>query len=189
VSASEPMGARPSEASILLDSPAMSDTLHWYAIRTRSRHEKVVANQLQTQGVHVFLPLISQSRKWSDRRKQVEMPLFPGYTFVRITYLSPDRVRVLRTHGVSGFVGANGTGTPIPDDQIAGIQKLLTHHVPCKEYPFLKVGQRIRIRGGALDGLEGILIALDGARTLVISVEPIQRSLCVQIDGYNIETI
>jgi len=167
-----------------------SDGSRWYAIRTRSRHEKVVAQQLETQGINVFLPLLSEVRKWSDRHRQIETALFPGYTFVRIAYSSRERLRVLQTHGVAGFVGASGAaGTPIPDDQIAGIRTLITHNVPFKEYPFLRVGQRIRIRGGALDGLEGLLVALNGARTMVLSVEPIQRSLCVQVDGYNIEII
>ncbi len=167
-----------------------SDGARWYAIRTRSRHEKVVAQQLETQGINVFLPLLSEVRKWSDRHRQIETALFPGYTFVRIAYSSSDRLRVLQTHGVASFVGASGAaGTPIPDDQIASIRTLITHNVPFKEHPFLRVGQRIRIRGGALDGLEGLLVALNGARTLVVSVEPIQRSLCVQVDGYNIEII
>ncbi len=167
-----------------------ADAACWYAIRTRSRHEKVVAQQLETQGIDVFLPLLSEVRKWSDRRKQIETALFPGYTFVRIAYCSGDRLRVLQTHGVANFVGASGTtGTPIPDDQIASIRTLITHNVPFKEYPFLRVGQRIRVRGGSLDGLEGMLVAINGSRTLVISVEPIQRSLCVQVDGYNIEVI
>jgi len=166
------------------------DGTRWYAIRTRSRHEKVVAHQLETQGINVFLPLLSEVRKWSDRHKQIETALFPGYAFVQIAYSSGDRLRVLQTHGVANFVGASGAeGTPIPDDQIASIRTLITHNVPFKEYPFLRVGQRVRIRGGALDGLEGLLVALNGARTLVISVEPIQRSLCVKVDGYNIEVI
>lgn len=166
------------------------DATRWYAIRTRSRHEKVVAHQLESQGINVFLPLLSELRKWSDRNKQIETALFPGYTFVRIAYSSGDRLRVLQTHGVANFVGASGAeGTPIPDDQIESIRTLITSNVPFKEYPFLRVGQRVRIRGGSLDGLEGLLLAVNGARTLVISVEPIQRSLCVKVDGYNIEVI
>jgi len=166
------------------------DATRWYAIRTRSRHEKVVAHQLESQGINVFLPLLSELRKWSDRNKRIETALFPGYTFVRIAYSSGDRLRVLQTHGVANFVGASGAeGTPIPDDQIESIRTLITSNVPFKEYPFLRVGQRVRIRGGSLDGLEGLLVAVNGARTLVISVEPIQRSLCVKVDGYNIEVI
>jgi transcriptional antiterminator NusG len=166
------------------------DATHWYAIRTRSRHEKVAAHQLESQGIDVFLPLVSEVRKWSDRRKQIEAALFPGYAFVQIAYSSGDRLRVLQTHGVANFVGASGAvGTPIPDNQIESIRTLISRNVPFKEYPFLRVGQRIRIRGGSLDGLEGLLVALNGTRTLVISVEPIQRSLCIKVDGYNIEVI
>jgi transcription antitermination factor NusG len=149
----------------------------------------MVASQLTQQGFDVFLPVISQLRRWSDRRKLVEMPLFSGYTFARFVYFSADRVRILQSHGVCGIVSAKGVGLPIPEDQIAGIRTLLAHNIPFKEYPFLKVGQRIRIRGGALDGLRGILLAVNGSRSLVISVEPIQRSICVQIGDYHIESI
>ena len=161
----------------------------WYAIRTRSRHEKVAARELELLGITVFLPLIASVRQWSDRRTKVEMPLFPGYAFVQVGYLSPDRVRVLRTTGVVGFVGQNPSGTWIPDEQIGAIRTILEHGVPVKEHPFLNVGQRVRVRNGSLIGVEGILSAVKGARTLVISVEPIQRSLCVSLDDYEIEAV
>jgi transcription termination/antitermination protein NusG len=161
----------------------------WYAIRTRSRHEKVAARELELQSIAVFLPLIGSIRQWSDRRTKVEMPLFPGYAFVRVGYLSPDRVRVLRTTGVVSFVGQNPAGTWIPDEQIESIRTILERGVPVKEHPFLNVGQRVRVRNGSLSGVEGILVAVKGARTLVISVEPIQRSLCISLDDYQIEAL
>lgn len=161
----------------------------WYAVRTRSRHEKLVARQLETQGIESFLPVVTQVRNWSDRRKQVETPLFSGYAFLRMIQSSDDRVRVLQTQGVVSFVGVHGTGIPIPDRQIDDIKTLVASKIPYDERPFLRLGQRVRVRGGALDGVQGILVAENGDRSLVISVEPIQRSLCVRVAGYEVEAV
>jgi len=164
------------------------DVPQWYAIRTRSRHEKIVAEQLQTQSIESFLPLVKRTRVWSDRKKEVEMPLFSGYSFARLVLYSPDRLRVLQTHGVAGFVGVRGVGIPVPEGQIENLRTLLANGIPMKDRPFLQVGQRVRIRGGVLDGIEGIL-ATQNDRNLVISVGPIHRSLSVCIDGYHFEPI
>jgi transcription antitermination factor NusG len=128
-------------------------------------------------------------RQWSDRRKEVELPLFPGYAFVRVSYFSGDRVRVLRATGVVSFVGPNAPGSSIPDEQIDAIRTLLVGKVSVNNHPFLKVGQRVRIRGGSLSGVQGILMAVNGLRSLVISVEPIQRSLSIRLDGYEVEVL
>ncbi|MGC2611261.1 MAG: UpxY family transcription antiterminator, partial [Candidatus Sulfotelmatobacter sp.] len=162
------------------------DVPQWYAIRTRSRHEKIVADQLERQSIESFLPLVKSTRKWSDRKKEVELPLFSGYSFARLAFYSPDRLRVLRTHGVAGFVAMRGVGIPVPEGQIESLRTLLANKIPMIDRPFLQVGQWVRIRGGALDGIEGILAAQDD-RNLVISVEPIHRSLSVCIDGYRFE--
>lgn len=163
--------------------------LQWYAIRTRSRHEKVVERQLQGQAIEVFYPVSSQIRQWSDRRKLVESPLFPGYVFVHIAPSPEEKVRVLRTHGVVDLVGYQGQGISIPGDQIDAVRALVNGNVPYTKHAFLKVGQRVRVRGGSLDGVEGILVAHNGARNLVISVEPIERSLSIRIEGYQVEPI
>ena len=174
--------------SVPVTSVTASDA-KWYAIRTRSRHEKVAARELDAQGICAFLPLMTSIRQWSDRRTKVEMPLFPGYAFVRVDYFSGDRVRVLRTTGVVDFVGQKTDGSSIPDEQIESIRTILIRNVPVKDHPFLSVGQRIRVRNGALSGVEGILVAVKGTRQLVISVEPIQRSLCISLDDYQIENL
>jgi transcription antitermination factor NusG len=169
--------------------PLSTYEAHWYAVKTRSRHEKVVAHQLQNQEITTFLPLITQVRRWSDRKKTVQVPLFPGYAFVRLTPSAEQYVRILRIHGVSSFVGVRGQATPIPEKQIADIQLLLTSNAAYSICPFLKVGQKVRIRGGCLDGVEGLLIARNGDQNLLISVEPMQRSLAVNIQGYDVEPI
>jgi transcription antitermination factor NusG len=163
--------------------------LQWYALRTRSRHERVVIQQLSAQGFETFLPTITETHRWSDRKKQVEVPLFSGYTFVRFAYSHEERVRVLRAHGTVGLVGMQGVGVAIPDSQIDDIRKLLLNKVPLRKHGFLRIGQRVRIRGGALDGVEGILTAENGDRSLVISVDPIQRSLSIRVEGYEVEPV
>lgn len=161
----------------------------WYAVRTRSRHEKMVSEQFMRQGIESFLPLAKRTHTWTDRTKEVELPVFAGYSFVRMVFSSPDRLRVLQTHGVAGFVGIRNMGTAIPDTEIEDIRTLLAGGVPFEERTFLRVGQRVRIRGGSLDGVEGILSAHDEDQSLVVSVELIQRSLCVRIQGYAVEPV
>lgn len=163
--------------------------LEWYAIRTRSRHERVVERQLQGQEIEVFYPVTSQMHLWNDRRKLVESPLFPGYVFVHIAPRPEDRVRVLRIHGVVQLVGKPGEGTPIPSEQMEAVQALLTSNTPFTQHAFLKVGQRVRVRGGSLNGVEGILVAQNGSRNLVISVAPIERSLSIRVEGYEVEPL
>jgi transcription antitermination factor NusG len=158
-------------------------------VRTRSRHEKVAARELEAQGIPVFLPLTTSIRQWSDRRTKVEMPLFPGYAFVRVDYLSGERVRVLQATGVVSFVGPKPSDSSIPDEQIESIRTILIRKVPIEDHPFLTVGQRIRVKNGSLSGVEGILLAVKGSQTLVISVEPIQRSVCIRLEDYEIETV
>jgi transcription antitermination factor NusG len=163
--------------------------LNWFAIRTRSRHEKVVERQLEGQGIEVFCPVLRQIHNWSDRRKLVESPLFPGYAFVRIAHSPEERVRVLRAHGVVDLVGYQGQAISIPREQIEAVRAVVANNLQFTKHAFLRVGQRVRVRGGSLDGVEGILMAQNGARNLVISVEPIQRSISISIDGYEVEAV
>ena len=162
---------------------------HWYAVHTRARHEKIVTTRLQHLGITTFLPTFTEVRRWSDRRKRVEFPLFSCYAFVHLPWVPELRAKVVRTDGVLGFVGFGGGAIPIPDVEIQNIRTLLNSMVPYTPYPFLKIGQRVRIRGGALDGVEGILLARNGSNSLVISVEPIQRSLAFKIDGYSVVAV
>jgi transcription antitermination factor NusG len=161
----------------------------WYAIHTRARHEKAVVAQMQNHGITTFLPLVTQVHRWSDRRKVVQLPLFSCYAFVRLVPRPEFLVKVLQTDGVLRFVGPRGEGVAIPDGEVENIRTLLASSAQCTSHPFLTVGQRVRIRGGSLDGIKGILISRNGDRTLVISVEPIQRSLAVSIDDYQVEAI
>lgn len=169
--------------------PSALEQLQWYAIQTYSRHEKKVATQVQEKGIYTFLPLVTQVHRWSDRRKIVQVPLFRGYVFVQIVCSAEIRLCVLQTAGVARFVGIQGRGIPIPDKQIESIRTLLEQDVPFAPYPFLRVGQRVRIRGGSLDGIEGILVAKNSDRSLVVSVDLIRRSLAIRVAGYDVEAV
>jgi len=161
----------------------------WYAVLTRARHEKTIAHRLGQQGITTFLPLVREVHRWSDRRKIVELPLFSCYVFVRLNSSAEQRMRVLGLDGVFSFVGVRGAGTAIPDSQIDAVRTLISQEVPWHNHPFLKIGQRVRIRSGALDGVEGVLMARDGENTLVVSIDAIQRSLAVRIEGYDVEAL
>jgi transcription termination/antitermination protein NusG len=160
----------------------------WYAIRVRPRFEKKAESQLHKKGIETFLPLLRQVRWWSDRRKMVEVPLFSGYEFVHV-HLSPnERLRVLQTAGVMNFVGFTAGATPVKDEQLESLRRLLATTNNCCMHPFLRSGQKVRIRGGSLNGVEGIL--QENVRDhLVLSIDCIQRSISVHIDGYDLEAI
>jgi transcription antitermination factor NusG len=162
---------------------------NWYALLTRARHEKIVAQRLREVGVTSFLPVITELRKWSDRKKLVEFPLFSCYVFAKLSPTNEGRLKALRIDGVYSLVGARAEGTPIPEEQIDAIRRIAEERLVWHSHPFLKVGQRVRIRSGALDGVEGILVARSGESTLIVSVDAIQRSLAVRIDGYAVEPI
>jgi transcription termination/antitermination protein NusG len=160
----------------------------WYVVQTRYRFEKKVAEQLRKNGVETFLPLRRELHRWSDRYKDIEVPLFPGYVFVRTDQSVDSRMMVLQTGGMIGFVNFHGEALPVPARQIEQLRMLLAQKVPCSLYPFLKVGRRVRIRGGCLDGLEGIL-ACNKKSSLVVSVDSIRHSIAVEIEGYELEPV
>ncbi len=168
--------------------PLILEAEHWYAIQTRYRFERKVATQLQKKGVETFLPLLEEIHHWSDRRKTVDIPLFSGYGFVHVDLSSASQMGVLRTEGVIRFVTFGHAATPIPSGQVEDLRMLLSQKVPCALHAFLKIGQQVRIRGGCLDGLEGILEER-GQKNLVISIECIQRSVSIQIEGYELELV
>ncbi len=161
----------------------------WFAIQTRPRFERKVACELQEKRIDAFLPLFSIKHQWSDRQRVIHPPLFPGYVFVRVAPTLETRVSILRTNGVNGFVGVRGIGTPIPDSEIEALQTLLKQRVPFEPYPYLKIGQRVCIRGGCLDGVEGVLTAVNGDQSLIVSVDLIQRSIAMRITGYTVQAI
>ena len=169
--------------------PCTLEQPSWYAIHTRSRHEWLVKEQLRSRGVETFLPETTQVHRWSDRRKLIRVPLFACYLFIRAVLSPQVRQAVLFSRGVATLVGNGHGALPIPDEQIESVHRILERKTPCIDYPFLKIGQRVRIRGGALDGVEGVFLSQNGDRTLVLSVDAIQRSLAIRLQGYDIEVL
>jgi transcription antitermination factor NusG len=164
------------------------DSPEWFAVQTRYRYEKSVAEQLNWKKCEVYLPLRTEHHNWSDRQRAVKMPLFPGYAFVRIDR-SPDARRpVLQTAGLIGFVSFGGLVVSVPGKQIEDLRLLLKENEPFSVHSFVHAGQRVRVRGGSLHGLEGVLTQQEKGK-LVISIESIQRSLAVEIHGYELELV
>jgi transcription antitermination factor NusG len=154
-----------------------------------ARHEKRVTAHFEEKGVCTFLPLLGQIHKWSDRLVKVEVPMFSCYAFVRIVCTVEERLKVLRTPGVLGFVGSERQGTPIPDEQIESLRATLSENIPCFPHDFLSAGRRVRIRGGSLDGVQGILVRQGADQSLVLSVELLKRSVAIRVEGYDIELV
>jgi transcription antitermination factor NusG len=161
----------------------------WYAVHTLARHEKRVAAQFEEKRVCTFLPLLGQIHRWSDRRIKVEVPMFSCYAFVRIVHTVEERLKVLQTPGVLDFVGSERQGTPIPDEQIESLRTAINEKIPCFPHDFINAGRRVRIRGGSLDSVEGILVGHGRDQSLVLSVELLHRSVAIRVEGYDIEVV
>jgi transcription antitermination factor NusG len=153
----------------------------WFALQVRTRHESGVANYLQGQGYESFLPLYKCRKRWSDRVKEVPTPLFPGYLFCRFN--PQDRLPVMKTPGVMQVVGVGRVPAPVDEVEISAIQTLIRSGIPNQPWPFLQVGERVRIESGSLCGLEGILMDFKGTHRLVLSITLLQRSVSVEIDS------
>jgi transcription antitermination factor NusG len=152
----------------------------WFAIHIRTRYENFVATQLRDKGYELFLPLYNCRRRWSDRIKELELPLFPGYLFCRFDPL--NRLPILMTPGVFRVVGIGKSPFPVDDAEIAAIQAAIRSGLHTQPWPFLQIGQRVKVEFGPLCGLEGILISLKGRHRLVLSVTLLQRSMAVEVD-------
>lgn len=157
----------------------------WYAAHTCANHEKRVAEQLELRSVENFLPLYPSVRHWRDRRVRLELPLFPGYVFVRLALR--DRLRVLQFPGVARLVGFGGLPAPLEDSEVEAIRACLVSGVQAQPYPFLTVGRRVRVKSGPLKGLRGILVRKKNQFRFVISVDLIMRSVAAEIDVAELE--
>jgi transcription antitermination factor NusG len=157
-----------------------ADPLRWFAVVIKAQYEHVVHDGLRQKDLESFLPLYWATRRWSDRVKRLQLPLFPGYVFCRFEHR--HRLAVLQTPGVRSILSFGGTITPIADHEIEQIRALLASGSPVEPWRFLKTGQRVRIDGGPLTGLEGVLAETDNARRVVVSLDLLQRSVAVQLD-------
>ncbi len=157
----------------------------WYAAYTCARHEKRVAEQLERRSLELFLPLYETVHRWKNGRVRLELPLFPGYVFVRIAL--QERLRVLEVPSVVRLVGFGGLPTPLPEGEVEALREGLTRDLHAEPHPFLSVGRKVRVRSGPLQGLEGILLRRKGNCRVVISMDLIMRSIVVDLDLADVE--
>jgi transcription antitermination factor NusG len=152
----------------------------WYALQVRSRKESYVASHILGQGFECLLPTYKSIRQWSDRKKELEQPLFPGYLFCRFDF--QNRRPLVTTPGVLQILGNGRVAIPVSDDEISALRLAVTSGMPKQPWPYLEVGQRVRVNYGTLTGLEGILVNVKGNHRVVLSVTLLQRSVAMEVD-------
>ena len=157
------------------------DQLSWYALQIQSRLGSVTSATLRGRGYEEFRPLYRSRRRWSDRVKDLELPLFPGYLFCRFDV--SNRLPILTTPGVIGIVGFGKTPVPIEDGEIEAIHRVLKTGIAAEPWKYIVSGQRVRVEHGALAGLEGIFVEAKKNHRLLLSVTLLQRSVAIQIDA------
>jgi transcriptional antiterminator NusG len=157
----------------------LEHALAWFALKTRSRHEKVVAEGLRRRGVECFLPLARARRRWSDRVREIETPLFSTYLFVRID--PAERLRALETRGAVALLG---NPTPVPDAEIESLRALGAVLEP---HPYVETGRLVRVKAGPFRGVEGRLVRRRGRTRLVIAVELLKQAAAMEVDAADVE--
>jgi transcription antitermination factor NusG len=165
----------------------LQNTPHWYALYTRSRYEKRVDEELQLKGYESYLPLQQQLRQWHDRKKKVEMPVFPGYVFVRLPL--KQRLPALETQGVVTFVSTAGRPSPIHDFEISALRCVLANNVPYQRSEYLPIGEEVEVTHGPLRGVVGRLIEYRGENRLLIGIKQIGQAISVVIDRNLIKSV
>jgi len=160
--------------------------LNWYALYTCPRHEKCVAQQIEQRSIACFLPLYRSVRRWKDRRKVLELALFPGYVFVRLAL--QDRLRVLQLPSAVRLVSFNGQPAVLPEAEIEALRQRLTGG-GAEPHPYLRVGRRVRVCGGPMQGLEGIIVRKKDRCRVVFSLDLLMRSVAVEIDESDVEPL
>jgi transcription antitermination factor NusG len=166
---------------------APDDSLHWYALRTRSRHEKLVRDRLTKQGVEPLLPTLMRLSQWKDRKKAIEVPLFAGYCFARFSW--QERLPILTVPGVVSIVGSGPTPQPIPEEEIRSLKSLMDSALPYDAHPYLREGMAVEVTRGPLEGIRGILLRKEKRYRLVISVHLIKQAAAVEIDAADVAPI
>lgn len=160
--------------------------LNWYALYTCPRHEKCVAQQIEQRSISCFLPLYRSVRRWKDRRKELELALFPGYVFVRLAM--KDRLRVLQLPSAVRLVSFNGQPAVLPETEIDQLRERLAQG-RVEPHPYLRVGRRVRVCGGPMQGLEGIIVRRKDRCRVVFSLDLIMRSVAVEVDESDVEPV
>jgi transcription antitermination factor NusG len=157
----------------------------WYALYTYPRHEKRIAEQIESRRFCCFLPLYRSVRRWKDRRKEIDQVLFPGYVFVHMAL--EDKLKVLQLPGVVRLVTSKGRPVPVSADEIETLRDRLSRSSKLEPHPYLRTGRRVRVRRGPLEGLEGVIVRRKESWRFVFSIDLIQRSVAVEIDEADLE--
>lgn len=159
--------------------------LPWWAVYTRHQHEKAVARVLAAKGFEVFLPLYSSTRRWTDRRQVIELPLFPCYVFVRGEH--DRRVQIVSTPGVHMILRDGERAATVREEEVDAIRRTVESSLAVEPHPYLKTGERVRVERGALAGVEGILVRKKSQCRLVLSVEILTQSVSVEVDAADVQ--
>jgi transcription antitermination factor NusG len=154
--------------------------MNWYALTVKPQHEKAVAEQLEAKALESYVPLYRARRRWSDRTKVVELPLFSRYVFCRFGF--EERLKVLQISSVNQIVGFGGHPCPIDDRVIHDLKTVVGSGLPCNPWPFIRAGQRVRICEGPLEGTEGILVREKSRYRVVVNVEILNRAVAVEVE-------
>lgn len=171
-----------------LDYERLWSVSHWFALYTRSRHEKLANQELQKKGFETFLPLRQVLRHWSDRKKIIEDPLFKGYLFVHTPLR--ERWNILNTAGVVNFVGnPSRKAVTIPESELSSVRRFVENDIEIDPFPYLKKGMRVYIKSGPFKGIEGFIVRKDQQCRLVISIDVLMQSVSIEIDQACIECI
>jgi len=166
------------------------NSLRWYALYTRAHHEKKVAGQLMRKGIEHFLPLWRVRHRWSDRWKEVALPLFPNYLFVRLNLEDVRQyIAVLRTPGVVNFVRFNRRVEPVPDEEIESVRRICESTLPYDPFPYLREGRWVEVVRGPLKGLRGWVVEREGTRRVVVSVHILMRSVAVTVSPTDLQPL
>ena len=161
----------------------------WYAVHVRSNFEKRVAGELTAKGLESYLPAVTEVHDWKDRKKRIDVPLFPGYVFTRFCDSPVSRLTVLRTVGAARILGCQDSIEAIPDAEIESIQRLLQANVPLLTHPLLREGSLVRILRGPLKDVDGLLIRIKNQARLVLSVKLLSRSVSTEVDVRDVEVV
>lgn len=159
---------------------------HWFALKTRSRHEKKVELQLKQKEIECFLPMYESIRYWSDRKKKIELPLFSCYLFVRITL--KEKMNALQTDGAVHFIAFNDIPAPIPDEQINSLKKVIDNKLPIAHVNDWKIGQKVEVKSGPLKGIRGIIQKIKNKSQLVIVIDALAQAVGVEIDEKEVKS-
>src|ERR1700761_5846822 len=164
----------------LTDSPAEGMEVNWFALHVKPRHERAVEQQLGARLLEVYSPYYSTRRRWSDRVKTVEFPLFSRYVFCRFSF--EERLAVISVPSVLSIVGFGGSPCPVADKDIETVRSMVSSGLPVMPWPSLRIGERVRVCHGPLAGLEGILTREKAAYRVVVTVELLQRAVAVEVE-------